>query len=294
MQDAVTAETGRLPAGDEMKTKKEQGSEPDAAEARFSDYAKPLIDEANSSAAALRSDSDADVLHRLRVALRRLRTLLWAYRPLLGEELEGRQGDRFRSLAGAAGKTRDWDILIELLSDALGEKRAPTERLLSARAAALSDSRERLAHAGINSELQDALNDANDTLRQMRKPTPLKKFARKRVAAAEKSLHKRMRRARGAKGAEYTSYHDVRKAGKKVRYLLEFFEPLLSRKQLKTLKGLKKLQKRFGALNDVVASEELLRGNSRDIFSNSRSVATALAALEKQRKRRIRAAAKLL
>jgi len=43
-----------------------------------------------------------------------------------------------------------------------------------------------------------------------------------------------------------------------------------------------------------VASEELLRGNSRDIFSNSRSVATALAALEKQRKRRIRAAAKLL
>ena len=277
-----------------MKTKKEQGSEPDAAEARFSDYAKPLIDEANSSAAALRSDSDADVLHRLRVALRRLRTLLWAYRPLLGEELEGRHGDRFRSLAGAAGKTRDWDILIELLSDALGEKRAPTERLLSARAAALSDSRERLAHAGINSELKDALNDANDTLRQMRKPTPLKKFARKRVAAAEKSLHKRMRRARGAKGAEYTSYHDVRKGGKKVRYLLEFFEPLLSRKQLKTLKGLKKLQKRFGALNDVVASEELLRGNSRDIFSNSRSVATALAALEKQRKRRIRAAAKLL
>ena len=276
-----------------MKTQQDS-SDPDAAEARFPAYAKPLVDAANSSAAALRANSDADVLHKLRVALRRLRTLLWAYRPLLGDELEERQGDRFKSLAGAAGKTRDWDILIELLNETLGEQQAPTERLRSARVAALNDSRDTLSHAGIHSELQDALKDATETLHRTRKTTPLKKFARKRVAAAEKSLHKRMRRARHAKGSDYTSYHDVRKAGKKVRYLLEFFEPLLSKRQLKTRKGLKKLQKRFGALNDVVASEELLRGNSRDIFGNSRAVATALGALEKQRKRRVCAAAKLL
>jgi len=278
-----------------MKTGKEQDAgESAAAETQFSEYAAPLVEAANASAAALRADSDAEVLHNLRVALRRLRTLLWAYRPLLGNELEERQGERFKSLAGAAGKTRDWDILIELLDDALGEKRVPAERLRSARAAALDDSRDTLSHAGIRSELQDALTDATDALRRTQKATPLKKFARKRVAAAEKSLHKRMRRASHAKGSDYASYHDVRKAGKKVRYLLEFFEPLLSKKQLRTLKGLKKLQKRFGALNDVIASEALLRSSSRDIFSNSRSVATALGALEKQRKRRVRAAAKLL
>lgn len=96
-----------------------------------------------------------------------------------------------------------------------------------------------------------------------------------------------------AKRSDYAAYHEVRKAGKKVRYLLEFFEPLLPKKQLKSTKELKKIQKRFGALNDVVASEELLRGK-RDIFPDDTSAANALAALEKERKRRVRAAAKLL
>jgi CHAD domain-containing protein len=102
-----------------------------------------------------------------------------------------------------------------------------------------------------------------------------------------------MRRASHAKRSDYAACHEVRKAGKRVRYLLEFFEPLLTKKQLKSAKELKKIQKRFGALNDVVASEELLRGK-RDIFPDDASAANALAALEKERKRRVRAAAKLL
>jgi CHAD domain-containing protein len=123
--------------------------------------------------------------------------------------------------------------------------------------------------------------------------TPLSKFARKRLTSAEESLHKRMRQASHAKRSDYAAYHEVRKAGKKVRYLLEFFEPLLAKKHLKSTKELKRIQKRFGALNDVVASEELLRGN-RNVFPDDASVKTALAALEKERRRRVRAAAKLL
>jgi CHAD domain-containing protein len=278
-----------------MKTAKQaQPRERDSAEAHFSTYARPLADAAIEHAEALAANADADVLHKLRVALRRLRSLLWAYRPLLGRELDDRQRDRFKSLAGAAGKTRDWDILTELLVEILGARQAPTERLRAARAAALDDSRETLSHAGIHAVLRDALADASGALRhQAHERTPLKKFARKRVAAAEKSLNKRMREAAHAKRSNYASYHDVRKAGKKVRYLLEFFEPLLTSKQLKTLKGLKKLQKRFGTLNDVVASEEILRGNG-DIFSNDREVKAAFTALEKQRRRRVRAASKLL
>jgi hypothetical protein len=44
-----------------------------------------------------------------------------------------------------------------------------------------------------------------------------------------------MRRASHAKRSDYASYHEVRKAGKKVRYLLEFFEPLLARKHSSSL-----------------------------------------------------------
>lgn len=56
------------------------------------------------------------------------------------------------------------------------------------------------------------------------------------------------------------------KPEKKVRYLLEFFETLLEKKQRKSTKKLVLLQKRFGALNDVVASRELLQSNLGSIL----------------------------
>ncbi|MGE8473570.1 MAG: CHAD domain-containing protein, partial [Paraburkholderia hospita] len=59
------------------------------------------------------------------------------------------------------------------------------------------------------------------------------------------------------------------------------------------IKPLKKLQKRFGALNDVVASEQLLRDNQA-LFADEAAAGHALDALAKERKRRVRAAAKLL
>ncbi|RFU48385.1 CHAD domain-containing protein [Paraburkholderia sp. DHOC27] len=271
-----------------------QSNEESSAESQFTTYAQPLADAAIEHAESLSATSDAEVLHKLRVALRRLRSLLWAYRPLLGSTLDDAQRDSFKALADAAGKTRDWDILTELLTETLGTQQAPIHELHAARSTALKESRETLSHAGIKSVLQQSLADARDALQHgSHVRTSLKKFARKRVAAAGKSLHKRMRHASRARHPEYTSYHDVRKAGKKVRYLLEFFEPLLSKKQLRARKKLKKLQKRFGTLNDVVASEALLRQH-HEIFGDEQAVATAFAALEKQRKHRVRAASKLL
>jgi CHAD domain-containing protein len=212
---------------------------------------------------------------------------------LLDRNFDDKQRALFKYFASAAGRTRDWDILIELLNDTLHAKQAPTDSLRAARNDALTSSRETLSDASIKTALREALKNANRQLNTAHERTPLSKFARKRLRSAEESLHKRMRRASHAKRSDYAAYHEVRKAGKKVRYLLEFFEPLLPKKQLKSAKELKKIQKRFGALNDVVASEELLRGK-RDIFPDDASLANALAALDKERKRRVRAAAKLL
>ncbi|CAB3809004.1 CHAD domain-containing protein [Paraburkholderia fynbosensis] len=63
------------------------------------------------------NDANAEKLHRLRVALRRLRTLLWAYRPMLDAKFDNEQRELFKSLASAAGNTRDWDILIALVEN---------------------------------------------------------------------------------------------------------------------------------------------------------------------------------
>jgi CHAD domain-containing protein len=272
------------------------------AEAHFSHYAAPLIDSALACAAALRANPDAEVLHKLRVSLRRLRSLLWAYQPLLDESFDDQQRTLFKFFADAAGKTRDWDILIALLGDIDGidgtdagtdAQNAPREALVAARAKTLDTSRETLEHANVKTALRDALKEANRELNTAHERTPLPKFARKRLASAQKTMAKRMKRAARAKRSDYASYHEVRKAGKKLRYLTEFFEPVLASKQLKAIKALKKIQKRFGELNDVVASEQLLRDNP-GVLADEALTARALDALSKERKQRMRAAAKLL
>lgn len=174
-------------------------------------------------------------LHKLRVALRRRRTLFWAYRPLLDEDFDNGQRAILKSLAAAAGNTRDWDILISLV------KEHSDEQLLKAfeknREDAAKKSRETLSNSNIEKLLRDLINEANQRAGKLR-------FGHSadcvRTEARESSA-------------------EVRKAGRNVRYLIEFFEPLLSKKQRKGLKNLKRLKKRFGSLNDVIASWDLLK-----------------------------------
>jgi CHAD domain-containing protein len=57
------------------------------AEATFGAYAKPLAAAALGHAFALEDGSGAETLHKLRVALRRMRTPLCARRPILDEKI---------------------------------------------------------------------------------------------------------------------------------------------------------------------------------------------------------------
>ena len=101
------------------------------------------------------------------------------------------------------------------------------------------------------------LAEASRTLDPEGKQRLLHEFADRRVEASEKTLRRCTRRAGRVKKAEYTALHDVRKAGKKVRYLLELFGPVLSGRHQETLKRLRKVQDqdKLGELNDVVDCE---------------------------------------
>jgi CHAD domain-containing protein len=147
---------------------------------------------------------------------------------------------------------------------------------------------ETLSHANINNLLRDAPNRALSTDAQR---TVLKKFARTRLSSAQDVLRKRMKRASQAQTSDYASFHEVRKTGKKVRYLLEFFEPLLRKKQRRDLKDLKRLQMRLDALNDVVASRDLLNSHVASL-PQAVGAKPALRALHKEQKKRVKAAAK--
>jgi CHAD domain-containing protein len=264
-----------------------------SAQAAFASYAAPLVDAAIEQANEVHEDTSPEALHKLRVSLRRLRSLWWAFKPLLDKGENTRQRALYKYLATAAGKTRDWDILIELIARDERAAHDLAPKLQAARGGALETSRETLSNADVKRLLHDALTSASKELNTAHERVPLQTFVDQRVAASERSLKKRIKRASRAKRSNYAAFHEVRKAGKKVRYLLEFFEPVLSGNHKAVLKRLKQIQKRFGTLNDIVASEMLLRDNL-GLLAGSGDTDAALHWFRKERKRRMRAAAGLL
>jgi CHAD domain-containing protein len=182
--------------------------------------------------------------------------------------------------------------VIELLSTEGSGAQPTIPKLSEVRDDALRTSRETLANADVRHLLRDALAGSSKELNTAHERVPLDKFAATRVDAAQHSLKKRMKRANRAKRSDYPAFHEVRKAAKKLRYLLDFFEPVLKGGRKQTMKRLKRIQKRFGALNDVVASEALLRDQSA--LLTGLDTRAALTRLDKERKRRVRKAAGLL
>jgi CHAD domain-containing protein len=83
----------------------------------------------------------------------------------------------------------------------------------------------------------------------------------------------------------------VRKAGKKLRYLLEFFQPVIKGGHGRAIKDLTSVQNKLGLFNDIAASETLIRSAS---FSDvpPEVVVESLQWLEKQKCKKMRAASR--
>ncbi len=246
---------------------------------------------------ALRTKADPEVLHKLRVALRRLRSLWWAYEPLFDAKGARIQRSEFKSLANAAGKTRDWDVLRDLLLSAESMQHSFGSLLESVgehRADALLFSRRTIRNAGVDQILQQALTGARHQLdaRATTSPT-LPLFAGERVELAETALKKRVKRAVSRKDSGYAALHEVRIAGKKLRYLLEFFSPVLDGSHQSTIERLSSVQDELGKLNDLVSSETLLREYSFQLGEPG-VVKEAIRCLENQKKRHMCNAHKIL
>jgi CHAD domain-containing protein len=260
----------------------------------FSSLATPVVAEAVQRAKELSTTSDAEGFHQLRVAFRKLRALYWAYSPYLGEEATAEATGEFKQLAAVAGGTRDWDIAGDLLK-AAQESGASIELLVAAarekRAQAVVHSQTMINSNDVESFLNDVLLRAQATLELRCNDLPIRAFAEERVRLAQRALQKRSRRAARNETAHEEELHDVRKAGKKLRYLLEFFEPVIKGGYGRTIKELTSVQNKLGQFNDIAASEALIRSAS---FSEvpPEVVQESLQWLEKQKCRRMRAASR--
>ncbi|WP_043287446.1 CHAD domain-containing protein [Paraburkholderia oxyphila] len=260
----------------------------------FSSLAKPVVAEAVQRARDLSTQNDVEGFHQLRVAFRKLRALYWAYSPYLGEEATAQATEEFKRLAAVAGGTRDWDIAGDLLRAAQASG-ASIELLVAAacekRAQAVLHSQTMIKGDDVEAFLNDALLQAQTTLQSSCNDLPIRAFAEKRIRLAQRALRKRSRRAALSETTQEEDLHDVRKAGKKLRYLLEFFQPVIKSGHERTIEELTSVQNKLGQFNDIAASATLIRSASFNEVPPE-VVQESLQWLEEQKCRRMRAASR--
>lgn len=210
------------------------------------------IQEANLPGAL--AGAHVEFLHDYRVAIRRTRSVLREMRGAFAKnELDGVRV-AFKWLQNETGPTRDLDVYLEefeqlraLAPDITRADLSPVEPLLRERhrraRAAMEES--------LRSERARALRDRwRSTLPALALASeaeggkvtgPIEELAAERI----RKVHRRMVRMGRAIGPESPSqdYHEMRKKGKELRYLLELFgaqlfDPDVIRPMIKALKGL--------------------------------------------------------
>ena len=178
---------------------------------------------------------EPDAVHQLRTHVRRVRSVLAAYEPVFDAAPAVALRRRYGELGDELGVVRDIEVRVQVAERALDE--ATEQGLLSddaqgrsARARLIDAEREnyRLAHARFveRQQLPRALA-RRDELEAFLADPPLAPLAadpaRKVIAALiDDEAHRALRRAERAHGADDTeALHDLRKAGRRLRYAAE-------------------------------------------------------------------------
>ncbi|MEM7211732.1 MAG: CHAD domain-containing protein [Pseudomonadota bacterium] len=209
--------------------------------------------------------------HQMRVGLRRLRSALSAFRPALGREALAPIGEQAQFLAAQAGHIRDLDVLAEeiVAAEAQANPAEPGHRHLidairAHRELVRAQVRKTLAQPQRSLFPLDLASfianrgwvDGADYTQTTRLSQPVLPFARK-------VLDKRWKAVRlwGDRIETLTidERHEMRKDVKKLRYLVDAFRTLFDPDDVAAFnRGVKRLQKAFGALNDSAMAELVL------------------------------------
>jgi CHAD domain-containing protein len=205
-------------------------------------------------------DTDTEFVHDFRVAVRRTRSAQRQLLPVFPPEPIARFRAEFRWLQQVTGPTRDLDVhLLEFdgLAAALPESERlrlePLRRLLRARRAA---ERRRMVRALRSPWFEALLSEWPAFLHGLvESPADGRPEARRPIAEVAGgrigTVYRRMVKAGGSihDGSPARELHDLRKTGKELRYLLEFFASLypaeVVRPMVGTLKGLQDTLGRF-------------------------------------------------
>jgi len=235
----------------------------------------------------VRDGSDAEELHRFRVATRRSRALIRAARPLIRDQLAPLDRE-LRWLGGASGPSRDRDVLIEHirgLLDDLEPDQAGAQSIIAGLERERLDERQALLRAIDSDRFGELLVRFADALKDLvafDDEVGLRRLA-------ERELN-RLRSAYEELGSDPPDeeFHALRIKAKHARYAVELAARAEGRPLTSLLDALRELQDVIGAHQDAVVAERRVRA-----LAGQDSALAAGRIVELQRRRRLEARARV-
>lgn len=220
-----------------------------------------------------------DSVHKMRVATRRMRSVLATYRKLFSD-VEGVQSvrDELKWLAGVLGEARDTEVMRARLKEMIDQE--PTDLLMGPVArrvdlelgAEYHRARASLIGA-LDGERYFRLLDALDSLLAEARPTPLAgkradKVIPKLIGKDVKRLRRAVREARDnpAGVTDHPALHEARKDGKRLRYAAEAAAPVNPKKTAHLAEAAHGVQKVLGDHQDSIVTRRLLRRLGAESF----------------------------
>jgi CHAD domain-containing protein len=256
-----------------------------------------LTDKLNTLRDGVINNLSTESLHDFRITIRKIRCLLAEMDGILPEPGLTENKDDFRKMMDKTGLLRDLEVCIQMLEENKGKKIFANGELEAVLAHVhLNENKERKFFINyLKSEdfkvqrkqwknYLDKINNVEHALERSKSPIRL-------VSTESICLRylKTVRQAIKVSGKKNTmeKIHELRKSGKKLRYLIDLFSDLYPEKTVKrTMKELKKFQDCLGRLQDLEMQAGLLteiKSSLKNDFTNSsRSAINHL--IEKQEK----------
>jgi CHAD domain-containing protein len=211
--------------------------------------------------------TDPEAIHDFRVALRRLRAWLRAFRPYLADTVRRGPERRLRTLSRLAGRARDLEVQYQWLTGPRRGRPGPEReaaRWLAERVGREQTRARRALAKGLLTELPEASARFAEALQYYHREIALEEPAYERMAAA---MAEAVRQATDTLAGDLQRVHRLdqveeahaaRISAKRLRYLLEGFGRA-SRSAMSVLAQLTALQHLFGELHDAQVLQHRLR-----------------------------------
>ncbi len=196
-------------------------------------------------------------VHQARVALRRLRSDLRTFGPLLEPTWATELSSEVRWLGDRLGEVRDADVRIMVLNQLVEEEPS----IESEQARALLDElkvQRDVAHANLleamdSTRCTELLDHLVDAAQDPRTAPQADDPAEENIPTLVNRPWRKLRKAVGRIGPEpsYADFHRIRIKAKRCRYAAEAVEPVMGKPARRLTKAMKRIQNSLGDLNDA-------------------------------------------